>query len=163
MDEKILASWTEPEIVFDPEVIKKYITLMTLICVPLFILAIAGGWFFKDSNYYFFALAILAFLFFSISHKKNPTQKLEITIGENTIQVGQKEYNISDLGGFWVKNHKELIEINLENKKPQLLPVTFYYANSNIDEAKSVFLQFLPEVAPRDSSISDAISKWLNW
>lgn len=163
MDQKILAKWTEPELNFEPEVIKKYIILMSLICLPLFVLVLAAGWYFKDFNLYFLAIAILAFLFFSISHKKNPTQKLEIIISETIIQVGQKEYNISDFGGFWVKNANELIEVNLENKKPKLLPITFYYANSNIDEAKSIFLQFLPEVASRDTSISDTISKWLNW
>lgn len=163
MDKPILAQWTEPEIKFSETVIKKYTQQMVIIGTILFIAAILLAWFLKDNNFYFFSVVVVMFTVYSIIHKRNPSQKLNVTVGDSSIQVGKNEYQIANLAGFWLKNTNEVIEINLEYKKPQLLPITFHYANSDIDEARSIFIQLLPEVAPRDTTLSDSISKFLNW
>jgi hypothetical protein len=85
-------------------------------------------------------------------------QALPVTLTTQRIIIGKRDYPISNLAGFWLADQGDVVEVNLENTKPGLLPMTFLYATPSLDEARDVLTQVLPELEPREKKLGDKVN-----
>lgn len=90
---------------------------------------------------------------------QNRNSSLVIAVTNLRIVVGRREYPLADLAGFWLNDEGDVVEVNLENKKPGLLPMSFLYATPSPDEARGTLGQVLPELEPRQSRLGGRFSR----
>ena len=60
----------------------------------------------------------------------------------------------------WLGHDGGTIEVNVETKKPGVVPISFLYSNSLESEARETLGQVLPELEPRLPTATDSISRY---
>lgn len=125
------------------------------------ILLIVIGVLTHDINYYLGAGVLISAIFALVAQIRKPGASLDIAITNAGVAIGNKTYSLDDISGFWLNSASQYIAINLELKKRTALPITFLYPTDNASEARNLLLEILPELEPRQSDITDGLSRWI--
>jgi len=157
--EQILAEWTEPETAPPFTAIAKPAILFPA-AGGLILIFILIGLFGHDSSFYFAAVVVLAAAAAIYVQSSRAMPRLPIRVGTGGVQVGSRFYGLDELAGFWLENAEEGISVNLELKRTALVPVSFLFDGSAA-QCRTLFLEILPEVEPREHGPSDAVNKWI--
>jgi len=161
-EEVALAQWQESEHIKPVFPFGGITGLATIASLIILVLIVLGVWQ-HDFNFYFIAGVILIASASLIIQMRRDTPRLNITLTDRRLIVGNRQYLLSDVAGFWPQHDDATLAINIEMKKPGLLPVTFLYQNDNIDEVREVLGQVLPELEPRVQSSMDRVSRYFRF
>lgn len=156
-EEAVIAQWEQPARAGMLSSGKGTRMLWTIALPVAAILLIVAFWQ-REVNFGLAAAVILVAVFALKSQERNAS--LVIAITNLRIVIGKREYPLSDLAGFWLADEGDVIEVNLEGKKPGLLPMTFLYATPSLDEARATLGQALPELEPREKKLNDTLGKY---
>lgn len=154
--EQALAQWEQPH-----QASQVSGTKIWMFAVPVGLGLLALAIWQKEWNYGLGAAAVLAgAAAFTV---QNRGAALMVTVTTNKIVIGKRAYALSDLAGFWLAEGPAGIEVNLERKKPGLLPTTFVYPSLNKEETRQLMGQVLAELEPRRSSLGEQVSRYFRF
>jgi hypothetical protein len=123
-------------------------------------LSITLAYWLNESSFYIAGAVILVAVIALLVQSKRSTPLKQITITNLRIGINESEISLSELAGFWLENTGDGLVINLENKQPTFLPVSFFFANQETETAKKVMIQILPELEPRSSHFTDKLTQY---
>ena len=132
--------------------------LLLLTASGAVVMTILGAWL-HDLNFYL-ASAVFVAIGVCIAVQRQVTKKLPIILSMRELQLGTHIYAINELTGFWLEKNEKQLLIHIEGRR-LVLPLTITYRNQDSDEARTNFLEVLPELEPREITLNDRISAWL--
>jgi hypothetical protein len=90
---------------------------------------------------------------------QNKRGSMAITLTNLRIAVGKRQHFIEELAGYWLRTSHGFVEINLETKRPSLVPITFLANSTSLEEVAALLRPLLPEVEPRDEGFADQLAR----
>lgn len=157
--EVLVAEWDEPtrEVTQAPARLKLLIIVASLV-VAAGLVGIAIWQ--HQFSFYLGAAAALVGGFALISQDRQPDAPQHIALTSTRLIVGKSEYPLIKLAGFWMDSEGGHLVINIESKKRQFLPITFFYPSNEYEEALHTLTQALPEIEPPAQHLSDNINRY---
>ncbi|HSI21216.1 MAG TPA: hypothetical protein VLA04_06030 [Verrucomicrobiae bacterium] len=155
--EAVIAQWEQPErvgILSNKGGTRKLLLMASPLAVVLVLLAIWQ----RQLNFALAAAVLLVAIFAVRSQSKSSS--LTIAVTSLRIVVGKREHMVSELAGFWLSDQGDVVEINLEGKKPGLLPITFLAPAPSMNEAREIMSQVLQELEPREKRFGDSVGSY---
>jgi hypothetical protein len=113
-----------------------------------------------EFNFYLAAIVIFLAVTTVIVQMRRQGVPLPITLTTYRLIVGKRQYAIADLAGFWLGRDGGNVEINVETKKPGMVPISFLYSTSIESEARATLGQVMPELEPRLPTATDSIARY---
>ena len=152
----VLVRWEDqPQAAFDDS--QRRLLLLCLACAVAIGLGL-GIWL-RDLNFYLAAAVFLA-IGLCVAAQGGSQETQLISLAEDRLQVGKQTYAMTDLAGFWLQEDGRRLLIHVEARRA-VFPVTFAYRNRDADEARGYFVEVLPELEPRETTLNDRIAGWL--
>ncbi len=161
-EETLLAEWQEAEHPL-PGVSGKNLSLLVFGGAILTVAAIGVAIWQQDYNLYFIAAVLILGIVTLLVQNRRTTPSLTITITNIRLLVGNRQYLMEELAGFWLQHDRETVVINVEPKKAAMVPVTFLYSVNNTDEARRTLQQIMPELESRLPNSSDKINRYFRF
>lgn len=158
-EEQLVAQWQEPEQAHS-QFSARVSFLLILGGIGLSIAVSALGYWLKEVSFYVASGVVVMGVVAMIVQNKRPAQLKTITITNQRLGIDERELSLSELAGFWLQQEAEGLVVTVEHKKPALIPVTFFFANSDREAAQKTLLQVLPELEPRASHFTDRFSSY---
>ena len=155
-ESKDIVHWQDaPRAAFDP----RQRRLLLIIAAGSALLMFAVGFWQSDWNFYLASLVFIA-IGACIAVQKESRENVSIALREQELRIGTKTYPTAELAGFWLNETAAAVWIHVENRR-SILPLSFAYKNSDIEEVRGFFLEVLPELEPRETTLNDRIADWL--
>ena len=161
-EEVSLAQWQESEHIRPVFPFGGVPGLIGISVAVIVVLIFLGAWQ-HDTNFYIFAVVVLIAAATLVIQMRRESPRLQITLTTRRLVVGNKQYALSDIAGFWPQHDDGTLAINVEMKKPGILPVTFLYENDDIGEARETMDEVMPELEARIPSSMDAVSRYFRF
>lgn len=153
--ETLLAQWEQPA---EAVPARGGAGRLFLLAVPIAAALIGLAVWQRELNFGLAALGVLVAPFALRSQSRAGAPQVSVT--NLRIVLGKREHLLSNLAGFWLDTSDGAVAINLETKKPGLLPTSFLYANGSADEARATMDQVLPELEPREKKLGDRLGTY---
>lgn len=157
--ETLLAEWDEPT----REATKAPARLKLLIIVASLVVAagLVGIAIWQHQfSFYLGAAAALVGGFALINQDRRPDVPQHIVLTTTRVIVGKSEHLLIDLAGFWMDSESGYLVINIESKKRQFLPISFFFSSNDYEDALHTLTQALPEIEPPAQHLSDNINRY---
>ncbi|MCC2631519.1 MAG: hypothetical protein K0S20_218 [Patescibacteria group bacterium] len=154
--QNLLAQWKEPKL---PESLDTNPLILPALGAAALVMIGVGYWQ-KDWTFYLAATVAAFAAGMLVVQKKKPAEGLVISLAQEELVVGAKNYEITSLAGFWLSAEAGHVIINVEPAKASLFPISFFYENGSSEEARNLFLQVMPELEPRQKTAADTVGKY---
>jgi len=161
-EETLLAEWQEATHPL-PELSGKTLSLLILGGSVLAAASIGLAIWFHEFNLYFVAVVLILAVSTLIVQNRKPTASLKVTITNVRLMVGNRQYLMEDLAGFWLQSDRETVVINVEPKKASMVPITFLFAENNTEAARQTMLAIMPELESRLPNATDRINRYFRF
>jgi putative flippase GtrA len=158
---ELLAEWQEPHIEASGWAVGPARRYVMLGLVAIIILLLVVGIWLKNSTLYIGAIVVAAAIAAITTQSRNDNVSLKVEVTNRGIVAGKRIYLVDELAGFWLGSTAGYVTINLELKRRTPLPATFIYNSNDVEEARNLFLEILPELEPRKETISDTLTKYI--
>lgn len=162
MDEQLYAEWQEhtpDQHILTPS--QRFL----LLGGGLILMGVLGtmGFFLANWNFYFAAVVVLLSVVAIFVQNRRGIQARTIRLTSDRIMVDDRSYALVDLAGFWWEQDQERLLVTVEHKKPKLLPVSFFFASANPEEAQTALTKVLPEIEPRSPHFTDQFGRFFRF
>ena len=159
-NEKEVLRWKEPTLSSPSQALPPS-SIMLISQVTAILLLLFGYWQ-KDYTLYVAApVASLAGLALR-AQRHTPHREATIILTTERLIVADKSFFLCDLAGFWIETEEDHLVINIESKKPSLVPMSLLYPLVNSKELAQQLLSVLAEVEPREPQFADRLSRYLH-
>jgi len=156
----IIAQWQEPAADIGLAIGASKLRLSLIGLGVLAAAALTWGIWKNDATFYLGALAILAAAGSLYAQNRRPSIGAAVTLTGAALTVGNRSYPLKDLRGFWLGYDNGQLVVNVETKRRSALPIALLSPDT-ADNARAAFIQVLPELEPRATTLNDTISRWL--
>ena len=161
-EEVLLAEWQEAEHPL-PGISGKNLSLLVLVGAVLTVASIAVAIWQSDYNLYFIAAVLILGIITLLVQNRRTSPSLKITITNIRLLVGNRQYLMEELAGFWLQHDRETVVVNIEPKKAAMVPITFLFSVNNTEEARKTLQSIMPELESRLPNSTDKINRYFRF